>query len=300
MQEPSELTDLYAWRSAWAPRRSAVTRLLDASKIHAGSLSAKPAIKFRDSVLDWIDANRSLNWSGCDLKRQWAYCNGIHDALIQQVNHRHGEGVTFVHFEDDYRYYANILRNYKHVTLRWDQLDQLPRNAYVVVSWPNHSGMVDDRLARLITRCRALEGRIFLDCAFWGTVAQGTCDTGTDVFDAVAFSVSKCFHVPGLRAGIVFGDDLAPTLTVPMQGDYNLYNISSAKVATKLLQRFPADWLPDTCVKLQHKWCKRHGWEPADICLFAINTDVDLAQWRRAGGSYVRACLSSWYENKLA
>ena len=47
--------------------------------------------------------------------------------------------------------------------------------------------------------------KIFLDCAFFGTTLD-RMNVYDEVFDCVAFSLSKCFLLGGFRAGIVFGD----------------------------------------------------------------------------------------------
>jgi hypothetical protein len=204
-----------------------------------------------------------------------------------------------VTFSDDYRYYSTLLRGRRHREITWSGVDTITGDEYVLVSWPNHHGMLDGGLAELTRRCRQVGASIFLDCAFYGTVGNGIVDTSDPVFDAVAFSVSKAFQLGGLRAGIVWGNDLAPSLTVPMLPEYSVYNQTSASIATRVIREFPADHLPRLCYPIQEEWCSDNGFEPTDVCLFGISRDPSHAAGRRSGGMYARVCLGDLLQRRL-
>jgi len=299
MTAPAFTADLGNWSSAWIAHDPAVRAVITDGSQGIAKPTDRHAERYRDAMLQWIAHSSTLDWSGCGTKAQWAMTNGIHDALVQQVAHVHAKHTRLVAFRDDYRFYQDVLAPYPHTILTWDQLDHMPLGAYVLVSWPNHRGLLDHSLDQLIEVCRARDCRIFLDCAFYGTIAQGRCDTGDPVFDAVAFSVSKAFQAGSLRAGLVWGDDLAATLTVPLRQEYLVYNANSARTAAMLLENFAADWVPKRYVPLQQEWCSEHGLLAADICMFALDSSPAHAALRRDGSNHVRICLSNWIAQKL-
>lgn len=295
-----KITDLDGWSSAWAPRLPDVSALLDSHKLLGSAENARGAEDFRDAMAGWINCGPSLDWSGCEHKAMWAMCNGIHDALAQQISYRSAMVPRFVTFRDDYRYYATLLSGKSHIEIYWNDIGRIKRGDYVIVSWPNHHGFLDNGLADLVRQCRDVGASIFLDCAFYGTVGNGITDTSDPVFDAVAFSVSKAFQLGGLRAGIVWGNDLAPSLTVPMRDEYSVYNITSALVATEVLRKFPADTLPRICNPLQEAWCRQNGMLPADVCFLAISRDPGHAKLTRRGGDYARVCISEHLQCEIS
>ena len=299
MTVPAYAQDLGNWSSAWVAHDPAVRAVITQGLNGIAKPIDGHAESYRDAMLRWISHSSTLDWSGCGQKQQWAMTNGIHDALIQQVAHAHRKHSTLVAFKDDYSYYQHILSPYSHAILTWEQLDHMPTGAYVLVSWPNHRGVLDQSLDKLIEICRSRNCRIFLDCAFYGTIAAGRCDTSDPVFDAVAFSVSKAFQASSLRAGLIWGDDLAATLTVPMRQESLVYNANSARTAAMLLQSFAADWVPSRYVPLQQEWCAQHGLVAADICMFALDSNTAHAALRRGGGNHVRICLSNWIGQRL-
>lgn len=212
-------------------------------------------------------------FSGCENKIEWAVTNGIHDALIQQIAHKSKFHKKFYIFESDYKFYWHILQPYNFETIDWKKIEDIEPDSYIVVSQPNHTGQIHDKFARLVEICRANNSKIFLDCAFYGSSLE-SLDTGDPIYDAVAFSLSKNFHLGGLRAGIVFGDDLANTLTVPIHGkafSYNYFNSPSVECAKKILSEFPADYITRVAKPIQQEYCRRQGLEPCKIWMLAYD-----------------------------
>lgn len=291
-----KFTTLRGWDSAWTALHPKVSEILSQASCINADHDLGPAEAYRDAMVSWIDHGRNLNWSGCQHKKQWAYTNGIHDAIVHQVSYNSHSVDRFYCMSDDYRFYQTILKTHRHSVIGWQDIDGIGENGYVLVSWPNHNGVLDGKLDRLAGICRERGTRIFLDCAFYGTVAKGVCDTSDDVFDAVAFSVSKAFRCNTLRAGLVWGDDLAPTMTIPMDPRYRIYNETSARMATRLIRRLPADFVPDVYEEVQKEFCLSSGFERSDICMFALCRESAYSGWFRSGSDYLRVCISDLLE----
>jgi hypothetical protein len=298
---PSYCTDLPNWRTVFSITPPAVRTILAAYETKNKAPGQEPLNEYRDAWLRWLSFKPTLNFSGCERKQKWAPCNGIHDALVNQLAHKAYQFNQVVCFTDDYLFYQVLYRPYRNFLARWDQLDLIPANSYVIVSWPNHRGMLNDDLNRLISHCQATNSKIFLDCAFYGTVNNGICDTSLDVFDAVAFSLSKALHCGGLRSGIVFGDELAPALTVPVSQhyDYNYYNINAVQCGTEILNATVPDFVPRWFGPLQQTWCRENGCTPADVVLFGLDYFPEYKPLWRQGSDNLRICLTDYYQTKV-
>jgi len=218
----------------------------------------------------WID-----DFDGCTSKREWSITNGIHDALIQQCAYRSRDHKKFYRFEDDYQYYYHILLPYENETITWDQLDTIEPNSYIITSQPNHTGSIHPKLNDLIETCKQRNCHIFLDCAFYGNSFE-SLDTSDSVYDAVAFSLSKNFMLAGLRAGIVYGDDLASSLTIPVHGNnfnYNYYNIMAVEGAKTVLSQFDARYVTRVAKPIQLRYCEENNLTPCQLWMTAYDGD---------------------------
>ena len=139
----------------------------------------------------------------------------------------------------------------------------------------NHEGKITDWFEPLKEQCRKTNSKIFLDCAFYGTTLGDTIDTSDPVFDAVAFSLSKNFLLGGWRVGIVFGDKLAPSLTVPIDHyyDYNYFNIAAVECGKIVLSNFKSTYITEVAKPIQIEYCSRNNLTPADIWMWAFDAN---------------------------
>ena len=214
------------------------------------------------------------NFSGCENKKEWAMCNGIQEALTHQCAHVHSKYDQFYYFDTDYKFYYSILDPYKNYCISPTDIDNILPNSYILVSQPNHEGGITDWFDNLINHCIKNNSKIFLDCAFFGCTLD-KIDTSLDVFDAVAFSLSKNFLMAGFRAGIVFSDSLPQTLTLPIgqHYSYNYFNTTASEVVKTILPKFHATYITEIAKPLQEKYCKDNNLKPADIWMWAFDSE---------------------------
>jgi hypothetical protein len=225
--------------------------------------------EYRNLWVNWI-----TNFKGCETKKSWAICNGIHDAIINQVAYKSKTVKTFIKFDTDYKFYDTILSSYNYKSIPSNNIESIESNSYVIVSQPNHEGGITPWFETLKEHCKKVNSQIFLDCAFFGTTLD-TLDTSDPVLDAVAFSLSKNFLLAGFRAGIVFGDDLSPTLTIPISNhfNYNYYNCQAVECAKVILPVFDATYITKYAKKHQINYCIENDLRPADIWMWAFDKD---------------------------
>jgi hypothetical protein len=231
--------------------------------------SAEDISLYRTLWIDWIK-----NFAGCENKKEWAICNGIHEALVHQCAHVHKTYNQFYYFDTDYKFYYSILDSYTNYCISPNDIDSIKPNSYILVSQPNHEGGITSWFNQLINHAEKNSCKIFLDCAFFGTTLD-TLDTSNSVFDAVAFSLSKNFLMGGFRAGIIFSDSLPQTLTLPISHHfgYNYFNTTAVEVTKIILPKFPATYITTVAKPIQEKYCKEHNLIPADIWMWAFDKD---------------------------
>jgi histidinol-phosphate/aromatic aminotransferase/cobyric acid decarboxylase-like protein len=220
---------------------------------------------YRKAWVQWIN-----RFSGAENKKQWAITNGIHDAITHQIAHVYKRYNKIYWFNTDYRFYKVLVRGYNNQGI--DRIDQIEPNSYVLVSQPNHEGGVTDWFPDLIKHCETNGSKIFLDCAFYGTTFD-ILDTSLEVFDAVAFSLSKNFLLGGARSGIVFSDDLPLSLTVPIQEPfgYSYFNSPACEIAKHILPKFGPTYITNVAKPIQEKYCIDNNLRPADIWMWAFD-----------------------------
>jgi len=218
-----------------------------------------------------------LNWTsrfdGVDKFSDWAVSNGIHDAVVNQVAYRSETVNKFYHFEGDYKFYNAMLAPYTSERIHHADLDTIEENSYVVVSQPNHSGSISTWFPELKKHCEKTNSKIFLDCAFYGTSLE-TMSVYEPVIDCVAFSLSKNFLLAGSRAGVIFGNDLSPVLTIPISKlfSYNYYNINAVTVANAILPKFGPLYITEHGKKVQEEYVNDHpGYTALEIWMWVLD-----------------------------
>jgi len=214
-------------------------------------------VELEEYRTNWI--NWTSRFTGVDKFSDWAICNGIHDAIVNQVAYRSKTVNKFYYFEDDYRFYESLLSPYTAECVHHADLDTIEENSYIIVSQPNHTGSISTWFPKLKKQCKKTNSKIFLDCAFYGTSLE-TMNVEDSVIDCTAFSLSKSFLLGGIRAGILFGNDLAPSLTIPISKlmNYIYYNINAVTVANAILPKFGPLYITEHGKKLQEEYVKNH------------------------------------------
>ena len=221
--------------------------------------------------------NNWLNWTsrfdGVDKFSDWAVSNGIHDALVNQIAYRSETVNKFYHFEGDYKFYNAMLAPYTSERIHHADLETIEENSYVIVSQPNHSGSISAWFPELKKHCEKTNSKIFLDCAFYGTSLE-TMSVYEPVIDCVAFSLSKNFLLAGSRAGVIFGNDLSPVLTIPISKlfSYNYYNINAVTIGNQILSEFGPLYITAPAKMIQEEYVNAHpGYTATEIWMWVID-----------------------------
>lgn len=215
------------------------------------------------------------------------FCNGIHDALIQQIAFKGSS--RFVTFNNDYKFYRTILG--EHSSIPADRFEWILPDSYVIVSQPSHIDGISTWFPAMLNHCLKVNSKVFVDGAFIGTTF-GELDLTHTAIDAISFSLSKAYGVGSLRAGIVFGKELAPTLTTPLKPQFNYYNFTSATHAIKLLTDLNIDFFLNQFKLAQKDVCEILNIEPMDMWMMATTTDESFRKYGRDTSNPIRICIT--------
>lgn len=237
----------------------------------------------------WINHSQSLSFKGCETNN-WAITNGIHDALTNQILYRSGS--TFYTFYGDYQFYDILLEREIHKKIYLNDIEDILEKSYVIISIPNHCGSIPPEFKTLVKHAMNNDIKIFLDCAFYGTILKGVVDTSLSCFDAVAFSLSKPFLMGGIRTGIVFSNDLAPPLNEIMKHYYNYWNGNGVRIINAVMDNFYPDYMPLRYKGIQEKFCEIHNLDACDIFMLCRSDKQEYANYRRFNLTYARWCLT--------
>ena len=224
--------------------------------------------EYRTNWLNWTS-----RFSGAEKFTEWTVCNGIHDAIVNQVAYRSSTVNKFYYFADDYLFYTALLAPYNSECISADELDTIEDNSYIMISQPNHTGSISKWFPELKKKCEETNSKIFLDCAFYGTSLE-TMSVYEPVIDCVAYSLSKNFLLAGIRAGVLFGNDLSPALTIPISKlfSYNYYNINAVTVANAILPKFGPLYITEHGKKIQEEYVKNHpGYTALEIWMWILD-----------------------------
>ncbi len=237
----------------------------------------------------WINHSDSLSFKGCE-EYDWAITNGIHDALTNQILYHTGS--TFYTFYGDYQFYDILLQGEIHKKIYFSDIEDIPEKSYVIISIPNHCGYIPSEFKTLTEHALNNEIKIFLDCAFYGTILKGVVDTSLHCFDAIAFSLSKPFLMGGIRTGIVFSNNLAPSLKEIMKYYYNYWNGNGVRIINSVMENFTADYMPMKYKSTQEKFCETYNFDACDIFMLCRSNDLKYLTYRKPELSYARWCLT--------
>ena len=224
--------------------------------------------EYRTNWLNWTS-----RFTGAEKFSEWAICNGIHDAIVNQIAYRSSTVNKFYYFANDYLFYSTLLSPYNRECISFLDIDTIEENSYIVVSQPNHSGSISTWFPELQERCKETNSKIFLDCAFYGTTLE-TMSIYNSVIDCASFSLSKTLLLGGTRAGILFGNDLAPSLTILIDKifGYNYYNVNAVTVANAILPKFGPLYITKHGKKLQEKYVKNNpGYTALEIWMWVLD-----------------------------
>ena len=301
--------------------------MLDISKVGRGScpvgnhkiFSALQSITTKE-ILRNGDGNPTLREDFASVYLEW-----IKNCTVSPVlgldefsNIYFANGVTQVYdiffYEHKDKRFRVLKGEYPYVQLsvnNWLYLedDQIRENDAVVLSCPFYgNGGIPRHFNELLDQCLELKVPVMIDAAYFGTCYGVSFDYSHPAIEMVGFSLSKPLSIQSYRCGILFSKRSFGYLEeIQIQARY--FNRVGAYVGMKLMQKFPADFMPST-YKLAHQdICRKMELLPTHCIMLAnvknedkrfdkILEDKRFKKVELPENAYRRVCVSFYISDK--
>lgn len=182
----------------------------------------------------------------------------------------------------------------------WLDEDQIRPNDVVLISVPfSDTGAVPNFLEKLLTDCDENAVPVMLDLAYIGLSVNQKINLEHQCIEYVVSSLSKVFPVELHRIGIrMQRKKFEDQLYVINEKNYNYINITSAYLGTKLMEKFPADYIYNKYRQRQLDMCGKLNLEVSPCVYFGIDKDKQFQEYNR-GTETNRLCFSRVWDGRM-
>lgn len=182
----------------------------------------------------------------------------------------------------------------------WLDEDDIRRDDVVLISVPfSDTGAVPDYLEKLLKDCDDNHVPVMLDLAYVSLSIDQEIDLTHRCIEYVVSSLSKVFPVELYRIGIrMQRKKFEDQLYVINEKNYNYINILSAYVGTKLMEKYPADYIFNKYRQKQLEMCARLNIEASPCVYFGIDRFGNFAEYNR-GTKTNRLCFSRVWDGRM-
>ena len=182
----------------------------------------------------------------------------------------------------------------------WLDEDEIRSNDVVLISIPfADTGAVPDYLEKLLTECDNNDVPVMLDLAYVSLSVNQEIDLTHKCIEYVVSSLSKVFPVELHRIGIrMQRKKFEDQLYVINEKNYNYINVMSAYVGTKLMERYPADYIYNKYRQKQLDMCDKLNLEASPCVYFGIDNNGQFQEYNR-GTETNRLCFSRIWDGRM-
>ena len=182
----------------------------------------------------------------------------------------------------------------------WLGEDEIRSNDVVLISVPfSDTGAVPDYLEKLLTECDKKNVPVMLDLAYINLSVDLAIDLTHRCIEYVVSSLSKVFPVELHRIGIrMQRKKFEDQLYVINEKNYNYINVMSAYVGTKLMEKYPADYIYKKYRQVQLDMCNKLNVEASPCVYFGIDKQGQFPDYNR-GTESNRLCFSRVWDGRM-
>ena len=165
----------------------------------------------------------------------------------------------------------------------WLGEDEIRSNDVVLISVPfSDTGAVPDYLEKLLTECDKKNVPVMLDLAYINLSVDLAIDLTHRCIEYVVSSLSKVFPVELHRIGIrMQRTKFEDQLYVVNEKNHNYINVMSAYVGTKLMEKYPADYIFKKYRDKQILICNKLNLQPSPCVYFGIDQNKKFKEYNR-------------------
>ena len=182
----------------------------------------------------------------------------------------------------------------------WLGEDEIRSNDVVLISVPfSDTGAVPDYLEKLLTECDNNDVPVMLDLAYINLSVDLEIDLTHRCIEYVVSSLSKVFPVELHRIGIrMQRTKFEDQLYVVNEKNHNYINVLSAYVGTKLMEKYPANYIYNKYRQKQLDMCDKLNLEASPCVYFGIDKQGQFSEYNR-GTESNRLCFTRIWDGRM-
>jgi hypothetical protein len=248
---------------------------------------------YLDTFTDWINSNR-LNT--IHINDEWlpVFANGTTDAFdkfYMKFKHKRFRVLPGEYFYHKITF-TRLEFNWKEVL---NPSDIEPGDAFIISLPFSDSGSEHFYMMDILNECLKKGVPVLLDCCYFGQCAEIDFPIEHPAVHTIAFSLSKCFDVPSLRAGIRYTrlDDDDPLFVYHKNNYINHY---SAAIGTVLMLKFPSDYVYMKYAVQQSNICAVLDVNPSN-CVNLATSNKQQYDYLNRGNAWNRLNIATEFTN---
>lgn len=234
--------------------------------------------EYTQTFMDWINST-TLNSVYIDNSWYPVYANGTTDAFdkfymkFRNLRFRVLPGEYFYHKIT----FTRLNFNWEEIT---DPSDIKNGDAFIISLPFSDTGSEHHNMMSILEACKKHDVPVLLDCCYFGQCSGLNFPINHPSIHTVTFSLSKCFDIPSLRAGIRFTreDDDDPLFVYHKNNYINHY---TAAIATELMTKFSSDYIYFKYSSQQLEICKKLQVAPSDCVNLATTSNKKYSYLNR-------------------
>mgnify|MGYP001169079498 FL=1 len=289
----------------------------------AWSIHDQDVIQFRnEAIQEFITNEKNLDHDNIKNEyftkyREWMF--STHSVIgareFDQCCYTHGTTESFSQFyiryrnarrlrikKGDYFYHSMMHRLWYGENFAWLDDDAIREGDVLVVSVPfSQTGDVPENLEDILSQCDKLQVPVMLDMAYINIAKNLKINLDHSCIEYVTSSLSKVFPLELNRVGIrLQRNKFEDQLYVINEDGYNYINIQNCYVATRLMNKFPADYIYDKYAAKQKEYCEALNIKPSRCVIFGLDYDNQHSQYkRREDDKEARLCFSRVWDGRM-
>jgi len=254
--------------------------------------------KYLDTYKQWMFAAHP-NCTGWQDYKDMCFTQGTTESFAQfYIRFRESKRLRLA--KGEYFYNQMMKGLWYNGRFAWLDEDDIRPNDVVLISVPfSDTGAVPDYLEKLLKDCDNNHVPVMLDLAYVSLSIDQEIDLTHRCIEYVVSSLSKVFPVELYRIGIrMQRNKFEDQLYVINEKNYNYINVLSAYVGTKLMEKYPADYIFNKYRPKQLEFCDRLNLEPSPCVYFGIDRNGNFPEYNR-GTKTNRLCFSRVWDGRM-
>jgi len=248
---------------------------------------------------EWMFSSHDVK--GAEQFNQFCYTHGTTESFAQfYIRYRNARRLRIK--KGDYFYHSMMHKLWYADRFSWLDEDRIREGDVLVLSVPfSQTGNLPDNLEDILNQCDVKKVPVLLDMAYLNIAKGLQINLEHPCIEYITSSLSKVFPLELNRVGIrMQRKKFEDQLYVINENGYNYINIQNCYVATKLMQKFSADYIYDKYLPKQKEYCEKLDLVQSKCVIFGLDHKGNHNQYkRRDDDKEARLCFSRVWDGRM-